>query len=181
MTVADREGSGPLTTVLAEDHRRLDALLHSATSAADHIDQAVYDQFRAGLLRHIGMEEELLLPAVQRWRGGTPLPIAAKLRLDHSALATLLMPAPTAQILATIRRILSDHNRLEEAQDGLYAICDRLPAKEMESLLAALRAAPAVRVMPHSDSPAVMKTLEGALGRAGYCLEPIPMHTADEP
>ena len=48
MTVADREGSGPLTTVLAEDHRRLDALLHSATSAADHIDQAVYDQFRAG-------------------------------------------------------------------------------------------------------------------------------------
>ena len=72
MTVADREGSGPLTTVLAEDHRRLDALLHSATSAADHIDQAVYDQFRAGLLRHIGMEEKLLLPGGAALAGGTP-------------------------------------------------------------------------------------------------------------
>ena len=32
------------------------------------------------------------------------------------------------------------------------------------SLLAALRAAPAVHVIPHSDESAVMKTLEGALG-----------------
>ena len=80
-------------------------------------------------------------------------------------------------------RELFGHQRQGDGRgsSGLYAICDRLPAKEMESLLAALRAAPAVRVMPHSDSPAVMKTLEGALGRAGYCLEPIPMHTADEP
>ena len=84
------------------------------------------------------------------------------------------MPTPTVQILATIRRILSDHNRLEEGLEGLYALCDRLPAAEMESLLEALQAAPSVRVMQHSDSPAVMKTLEGALGRAGYCLEPIP-------
>jgi hypothetical protein len=27
--------------------------------------------------------------------------------------------------------------------------------------------------MRHSDSPAVMKTLEGALAKAGYCLEPV--------
>ena len=173
--------AGSIANFLAEDHRRLDALLQAAAAHADHIDQSIYDQFRAGLLRHIGMEEKLLLPALQRWRGGEPLPVAAKLRLDHGALATLLMPTPTPQIMATIRRILSDHNRLEEGPDGLYAICDRLPAPEMEPLLAALQAAPSVSVMRHSDSPAVRKTLEGALTRAGYGLEPVSPYDTGEP
>lgn len=29
-------------------------------------DQGAYDQFRAGLLRHIGMEEKILLATAQR-------------------------------------------------------------------------------------------------------------------
>lgn len=181
MTTSGQEGPGPITSLLAGDHRRLDDLLRSAAATADRIDQATYDQFRVGLLRHIGMEEKLLIPALQCWRGGEPLPIAAKLRLDHGALATLLMPTPTAQILATIRRILSDHNRLEEAPDGLYALCDQLPEAEMEPLLAALRAAPRLSVMRHSDSPTVMKTLEGALARAGYCLAPMTTSDVVEP
>ena len=97
--------------------------------------------------------------------------MAARLRLDHGALATLLMPTPTAQILATIRRILSEHNRIEEGPDGLYALCGQLPDTEATRLWDALRAAPTVSVMRHSDSPAVMKTLAGALARAGYRLE----------
>ena len=181
MAETDKERPGPITTLLAEDHRRLDGLLCSSAATADQIDQTTYDQFRAGLLRHIGMEEKLLLPAVQRGRGGAPLPVAAKLRLDHGALATLLMPTPTPQILATIRRILSDHNPLEEGPEGLYSLCDRLPTDEMEPLLAALQAAPLPIVMRHSDSPAVMKTLEGALARAGYRLEPIAALDGIEP
>lgn len=173
MAEADKERPEPITTLMAEDHRRLDGLLRSATTIADQIDHNVYDQFRAGLLRHIGMEEKLLLPTVQRWRGGESLPVAAKLRLDHGALATLLMPTPTPQILATIRRILSDHNRLEEDPEGLYVLCDQLPTAEMEPLLAALQAVPLPIVMRHSDSSAVMKTLKGALARAGYRLEPV--------
>jgi hypothetical protein len=96
-------------------------------------------------------------------------------------MATLLMPTPTPQILATIRRILTDHNGVEEGPDGLYALCDRMPAAEMEPLLAALQAAPPVSVMRHSDSPAVMKTLHGALARAGYRLEPIAAPEVVEP
>ena len=180
MTTSGQERAGPITCLLAADHRRLDELLRSAAASADQIDQSIYDQFRVGLLRHIGMEEKLLMPALQRWRGGEPLPLAAKLRLDHGALATLLMPVPTAQILATIRRILSDHNQLEEGPDGLYALCDRLPDAEMEPLLVALRAAPQLSVMRHSDSPAVMKTLAGALARAGYGLETVASPEKDE-
>lgn len=161
---------GPLTRYLVGDHRRLDALLRSAVADPLKIDQAGYAQFRAGLLRHIGMEEKILLPAAQRLRGGESLPIAAKLRLDHGALAALLMPTPTAAIIATIRAILAAHNVLEEGPGGLYQVCDELAGQEAEVLLVRLRAAPEVTVMPHSDSPAVMHAVRRALARAGYNL-----------
>src|SRR5437868_14830473 len=98
--------AGMITEFLVEDHRRLDGCLHAAMAHPGTIDDRAYGQFRAGLLRHIGMEEKILLPAAQRQRGGESLSIAAKLRLDHGALASLLMPTPTAAILATIQGIL---------------------------------------------------------------------------
>ena len=64
------------------------------------------------------MEEKILLPAAQRLRGGEPLLIASKLRLDHGALAALLMPTPTVAIIARIRGILKGHNALEEGPGG---------------------------------------------------------------
>jgi hypothetical protein len=165
-----RESYGPLTAFLAEDHRRLDALLQQAIADPHQIDQALYDQFRAGLLRHIGMEEKILLPAAQRLRGGEPLSVAAKLRLDHGALAALLMPTSTVAIIATIQHILKGHNALEESPGGLYEQCDELAQAEGQDLLAKLRAAPEVKVMAHNDSPAVMATVRRALERAGYAV-----------
>ena len=159
-----------LTEFLVEDHRRLDGLLQTAVAHPVAVDDRDYAQFRAGLLRHIGMEEKILLPAVQRRRGGEPLPLAAKLRLDHGALASLLMPTPTAAILATIRGILVSHNLLEEGAAGLYETCAALAGSEGEPTLAALRAAPEVTVMPYNDSPAVMNAVRCALERAGYHL-----------
>jgi len=92
--------SGPLTNFLAGDHARLDGLLRRAMIAASTRDRAASAEFRAGLLKHISLEEKILLPAAQRWQGGDPLPIAAKLRLDHGALAALLVPTPTPAIIA---------------------------------------------------------------------------------
>lgn len=164
------EKTESLSHFLLNDHKRIDALLQSATSDLERVDQGAYDQFRSALLRHIGMEEKILMPALQRLQGGTPFPHAAKLRLDHGALAALLMPSPMRPILATIRAILSVHNRLEEGPDGLYATCDRLATSETDALIARLRAAPDVVVALPSDSPAVMKNLHSALERAGYHL-----------
>ena len=170
MTPRENQQAGLITDFLIEDHRRLEALLQQAVAHADRVDQGTYDQFRVGLLHHIGMEEKILLPAAQRLRGGEPLRIAAKLRLDHGALATLLMPIPTAAVIATIRGILKDHNVLEEGPGGLYETCDELAGSEAAQLLDKLRGAPKVKVLPHSDSPAVMSTLHRALERAGYSL-----------
>ncbi len=152
-------------------HRRPCAagrLLRAATANPNHVDHGAYDRFRSGLLRHIGMEEKILLSAIQRLRGGEPLPIAAKLRLDHGALASLLMPPPTAAVLAAIRTILAAHNPREEGSGGLYAICDELAGAEAGAILDRLREAPEVAVMPHSDSPAVMAMVRNACARAGY-------------
>jgi hypothetical protein len=106
--------SGPLTNVLADDHTRLDGLLQRAMAVGGAVDCAAYAEFRAGLLRHISLEEKILLPAAQRLQGGDPLPVAATLRLDHGALAALLVPTPTPAIIAAIRTMLAAHNALEE-------------------------------------------------------------------
>ena len=156
----------PISRFLRDDHVRLDALLARAP-----YDPAAYAGFRKGLLRHIGMEEKVLLPAAQRARGGEPLPAAARLRLDHGALAALLVPTPTPAILRTIHGILALHNPIEEGPDGVYAECDRLLADQGPAILAKLDATPEVPVHANVDSDLVMDALGRALARAGYTLE----------
>jgi hypothetical protein len=168
MSPRENKTARPITDFLLKDHRRLEGLLQSAVAQVGSVDQGAYDQFRAGLLRHIGMEEKILLPAAQRLLGGEPLPIASKLRLDHGAIASLLMPPPTAVIIATIRAVLKVHNTIEEGPGGLYETCDELVGSESAQLLAKLQAAPELAVLPCSDSPAVMPAVQRALERAGY-------------
>jgi hypothetical protein len=160
--------AGLVTQFLTEDHRRLEILLQSAFHSGGRIDQPVYDQFRAWLLRHIGMEEKILLPIAQRLRGGEPLAFTARLRLDHGAIAALLMPTPTDGLIATLQKILNKHNLIEEGPEGLYETCDALAGAESQQLLARLRAAPDLSVLPHADTPAVLGAVRRALERAGY-------------
>jgi hypothetical protein len=159
---------GALYHFLAADHTRLDRLLQRAVTNTGSIDHAPYAEFRAGLLKHISMEEKILLPAAQRLRGGEPLPSAATLRRHHSALAALLVPTPTLSIIAALRTILATHNELEERHEGVYACCEELAGPEAAVLLAQLKAAPEVPVAPHADGPDVMATVRRTLARAGF-------------
>jgi hypothetical protein len=133
MKLRENDTARPITDFLLEDHRWLEGLLDSAVAQTGSVDQGTYDQFRAGLLRHIGMDEKILLPAAQRLRGGEPLSIAAKLRLDHGAMASLLMPPPSTAVIATIRAVLKVHNTIEEGSGGLYETCDELAGSEWHS------------------------------------------------
>jgi len=159
---------GSVTRFLADDHRRLEQLLQTAVASEDHVVQGAYDHFRAGLLRHIGIEEKILLPAAQRLNGGQPISLAPKLRLDHGAIVALLMPTPTARVISTLRLILDAHNIHEEGPGGLYEMCDALAGSEIELLLEKIKTAPDVAVLPHSDTPAVHGAVSHALDRAGY-------------
>jgi len=161
--------NGSISDHLTRDHARLDELLRGA-KRRDPVDPEAYAEFRRGILRHIAIEEKLLLPAAERARNGLPLEIAARLRLDHGAIAALLVPAPTSPILATLRFIFGRHNQIEEGPDGLYATCDRLLAGDLKPLIAQIAAYPTVAMSPHNDAAVVMPAVERALDRAGYRL-----------
>src|SRR5208282_3701357 len=142
---------GAIWRLLADDHARLDPLLERAGPCHSAEELAAYDQFRRGLLHHIAMEEKVLLPAAERARGA-PIPEAVRLRLDHGALAALMIPPPQPQIARAIRFILARHNPIEESAGGVYDSCERLAGDAAEELLAALKATTPVPVKPHLDT-----------------------------
>ena len=162
-----RDDMGTLSRFFADDHRRLEAIFDRATAAPDRIDPELFEEFRAGLLRHIGMEEKVLLPAVQRARGGTPLPVARQLRLDHGAIAALLVPTPPPVVVRRLRAMLAVHDALEEDPNGVYDTCDRLLASESAALIETLSHFPAVRTAPHNDGPFVERHIIETLALAG--------------
>jgi hypothetical protein len=157
---------GPISTFMSADHRRLDDLLARATVSPEHVDAAPFEEFRAGLLRHIGMEEKVLLPAVRRIRGGQPLEAAKLLRAEHGAIAALLVPTPTPRIVARLRAILEPHDALEEGPGGVYETCDRIVGAGADALIAELRSFPEVPLAPHNDGPLVEQHLEATLALA---------------
>ena len=166
---------------LAEDHGRLDLLLRSAVGPAGEIDRASYGEFRAGLLRHIGIEEKILFPASRRANGGVPHPAEARLHREHGALALLLVPTPTASIVDEIRSLLEGHNEREEGPDGIYASCDRLPSDDRKAVLEELRAYPPVKVAPHFDGPEVPRRAEDALRAVARSPAPADDRLSDDP
>lgn len=160
--------NGKIYRYLAEDHERLDDALRRATRDPKSIDASAYAEFREGLLRHIGIEEKILLPAARAAQGGNALAVAARLHLDHGALAALLVPTPTPSIIAAIRTILDRHNPLEEGPAGAYAECERLMGPDADQVFMRVQNAPRVAVAPHVDSLIAMESARNALQRAGY-------------
>jgi hypothetical protein len=169
---------GPITSWFAEDHARLDRLLRKSVADPGAFDGEAFEAFRAGLLRHIALEEKFLLPGARKARGGEPLPVARRLRVDHGAIASLLVPTPDARIVAELRSILEPHNAVEEGPAGLYEVCDRLLATGIDDLLERIRAYPPVKMAPHNDGPGTLRTADEALrGSARQADRPPPPTT----
>jgi hypothetical protein len=154
--------TGPVRRFLEQDHTRLDALLQRSVASPGGVDLEAFEAFRAGLLRHIAIEEKILLPTARRLLGA-PLAVAARLRADHSALASLLVPTPTREIITTIQGILEQHNPLEEGEHGMYARCEQLFASELDAILARVHATPEVPLAAHFDGPRVHEHIANLL------------------
>lgn len=165
-----KEGSpqGALRELLLAQHGQLDELLMRAAGARDQLRNDTYNRFREALLSHIRVEEKILLPMAQRKRDGVPLPLAARLRLDHGALAALLMLPPTPQTFHALRTILDVHDPLEEMEDGVYAQCERLAGAEIDELRMRIANAPRIPVSSWVDSPKIVAAARRVLVRAGY-------------
>ncbi len=154
---------GRVAQHLAEDHARLDALLARAVRLPGAVDLDPFGEFRAGLLRHIAIEEKILFPAVREARGGEPHPDWMRLRIDHGAITSLLVPPPTPELVAEIRSILEPHNAFEEGPGALYESCDDLLGAASAALVERMRAYPPVKVAPYREGSRVLRRAEDAL------------------
>ena len=143
---------GLIEAFMTEDHNRLDRLLE-ASDEGGVIDEASYAEMRRGLLRHIALEEKILLLDARARREGVPLPLAAQLRREHGQIAHALVAPPSLSGCIGLRLLLAAHNPLEEGVSGLYATCDRLAGHEADGVVAKLRAYPEVPVAPYYAGP----------------------------
>ncbi|MBS1557243.1 MAG: hemerythrin domain-containing protein [Bacteroidetes bacterium] len=158
----------PLYHFFTNDHRRIEKLLDQATENPSEINRESYHRFRIGLLTHIKMEEKILFPAAQKANGGVALPLAEKLRLDHGALTSLMVPPPTPSLLKVLRFILDKHDVAEEKPGGMYDACEALTQSQTQQLLEQLSHTTEVPVHPHHEAPFALEAAKRALARAGY-------------
>jgi hypothetical protein len=152
--------TGPIAELLVADHERIGALLFRAGAG----ERAAYEEVRARLLRHIGLEEKILLPAL-RARGADVTALAVQLRLDHAALAAMLVPPATPALISEITALLALHDPLEESADGLYARADELLARE-PAILERLKGAAAPPLARHFDGPRAYASIAALVARA---------------
>jgi hypothetical protein len=100
----------------------------------------------------------VLFAVARAVRGGDPLPTAARLRVDHGAIAALLVPTPTRAIVADLLSVLGPHNQREEEAGGAYDACDAaLGASAAERLVADLQSFPEPPLKPFNDQPMVFE------------------------
>jgi hemerythrin superfamily protein len=158
----------PLYNFFTNDHRRIEALLDKATEKPDAIQMEYYHQFRTGLLRHIKMEEKILFPAAQKANDNSPLPLTAKLRLDHGALTSLMVVPPNPEVIKVLRQVLEKHDLLEEEPGGMYDVCEKLAKDETQKLLEQLEQTTEVPVHPHNTAAYALDSAKRALQRAGF-------------
>lgn len=147
-----------LRELLSDDHAQLDAFLGASLGADGTVDQQSYAAFRRGLLRHIGIEEKILFPAIRQRRGESE--VTRQLHRDHAALSALLVPPPDAAIIGEIRAILDRHNPLEEDAQGMYDVVERLVGEGLPEILERVRAYPEVPMARYSDTPILRASIE---------------------
>jgi hypothetical protein len=162
---------GELYDFFERDHRRLEVLLEKATAPESGFDMDAYREFRQGLLRHIRMEETILLPTAMKIRNGEPLAIAAKIRLDHGALTALMVPPPSKMIVAAVKGILADHDLLEEGPGGMYESIESLSGTQATEMLQKAKSTPEVRLQPNQPGDNILDATRRAVARAGYNLD----------
>lgn len=140
---------------LSDDHRRLDALLARTDADPTRIDEASYDEFRRGLLRHIAMEEKVLFAYIRARGDADGRALVDTLHADHAAIASILVLPPSRAMIATLRTVLGEHNPLEEDPGGLYDQCDAAPPAEVAAFSTRMQAIPPVRASEYLDEPRI--------------------------
>lgn len=152
-----------ITVYLERDHAQIDEALRQAIKNSI-LDSMHFLAFRARLLRHIAIEEKILFPSVPEIARDN-----RQLKVEHAALASLLVPHPDAALAVEIESILKTHNGAEEGPEGVYALYERALGRERSNALGErARTYAEVKVAPYSDSPRAHRTAAAALAAAQH-------------
>ncbi len=128
-----------ITRFMGADHDRLDSLFREFQGAVRRPPgraRELFSEFREGLLRHIGWEEELLFPRFEERMGMRDAGPTAVMRMEHRQIQGFLeeirarVEAGDARTDAAeegLLTVLKEHNRKEEAI--LYPWMDRTLAE----------------------------------------------------
>ena len=141
-----------VNTYLSDDHDRIDALLADAVRlvSAGDFDAArpIFASFRAGLERHIRLEDEVLFPLFDRvtgHRGGPTEVMRREHRLIEAALRGMVSALDARDVAGftgqreELLAVLAPHNDKEEAV--IYPMTDQaLDDTERARVVASLRA-----------------------------------------
>ncbi len=146
---------------LTSDHRRLEALFAAALEPGE-VDLARYDEFRIGLLRHIAIEETIVLPLVREHKGS--FFADRQLHLEHA----LLVPPPTPEVTRALAALLKKHNLLEETDRTLYDTLDDCCRDKHPELVRRLAEHPAPPLSKNINNPDGVDPARRAVQRAGY-------------
>ncbi|MCO5260794.1 MAG: hemerythrin domain-containing protein [Crocinitomicaceae bacterium] len=160
--------NNPLYQFFTNDHRRIEKILEKAIADINNIKDEYYQEFRAGLLTHIKMEEKILFLEAQKANNNTPLPLAGELRLEHGAITSLMVPSPTADLIKVLKYVLEAHDLKEEKEGGMYEACESLTTNQTEELLEQLKNVTLTPIHPHNDAPIALEAAKRALLRAGF-------------
>ena len=133
---------------MSGDHRRLDALLAEAKNLCGSGDAggaaSKFEDFRHGLLRHIGWEEGILFGMVYEELEDRDVLIIDELKLQHARIREDLesigeAPCDKASepLIADLVAVLDAHDRMEE--EGFYPWLDEsLDESRMGEAMAAI-------------------------------------------
>ncbi len=124
---------GALSDYFLADHKRLAGLLDRAADGG--VNEKVFGEFRAGLFVHIAMEERCVLPAIVEAKGGRPLLTARRVRAEHRAIRALLVLPPSRGTVGMLRRVLLQHETLEDGPGGLYESCEAFLGPRADEVL----------------------------------------------
>lgn len=167
------EAEQTIAEYLIDDHAALHELLTRAAADPARFDHEAFARFRSRMLRHMAIEEKILFPDARARRGGDPLPMARRLRIEHAAIAMLTLPTPSPSLVGEIGQLLLLHIGAEEGPGGAFEQHAALASREDQVRLARIaREHPEVRTPPSKDAPDLVRTAAAALAKAEGAVAP---------
>lgn len=146
--------------VLREQHRELSTAIRRCLGDDGSVEVALFDEFRHQLLRHISIEERIVMPAVIKAIGRAP-DDRNGLRKDHAGIAALCVPLPEREWVENLRDLLDEHYRVEEGPGGFLSRCDEVLVSTLnDRVLQDIDAHPRFKLAPFRKGPSVRAQVE---------------------